>query len=361
MAINQSINGDALLSISQASEILGYSIVWTRLLARTNRLPSYRWSKSGHRRFKLSDLKAFKGEHKEEEKTNTPIALVARVSSRQQSKVANGSKATGSSLAHQIERVETFCKERFGSLDNVTTYYGVGSGLNFDRPELLKLIDDIVSGKLKDGYIIATDFSRICRFGVRMIENLCKTHNVQILYSHPLEETTENESLVNEVLAVLCHFTAKSSGAKARAILKVRMDAETIKRCLIWTKQGFSYRWQEKELAKLGIKDESGTKRLTQHVIRTNVLESKEVMDIFNDSPAKGTFGEFLAKFVRRTGNNENKLDHKTLKNRYLKWCAENACDAFSDRKVYEHITSAGIEGTFNAKKSRVWLGVSMA
>ena len=50
---------DTFVGIQEAAEILGVSAATIRRLTARNALPTYRWSRMGHRRFRRRDLVAF--------------------------------------------------------------------------------------------------------------------------------------------------------------------------------------------------------------------------------------------------------------------------------------------------------------
>lgn len=50
---------DTFVGIQEAAQILGVSPATIRRLTARNALPTYRWSRMGHRRFRKRDLHAF--------------------------------------------------------------------------------------------------------------------------------------------------------------------------------------------------------------------------------------------------------------------------------------------------------------
>jgi len=50
---------DTFVGIQEAAQILGVSPATIRRLTARNALPTYRWSRMGHRRFRRRDLTAF--------------------------------------------------------------------------------------------------------------------------------------------------------------------------------------------------------------------------------------------------------------------------------------------------------------
>ena len=77
--------------------------------------------------------------------------------------------------------MKTYIESRYPGA-TVEWYVSVGSGLNFERPEFLRLIGDILAGKYKGGRVIASTFDRVCRFGIRLVEHLCSIGDCELEY-----------------------------------------------------------------------------------------------------------------------------------------------------------------------------------
>ena len=160
------------------------------------------------------------------------VVAMCRVSSKKQaSKTGNSDK---SSLLHQEDRIREFLEQekKLGGGDDheVEFIHSVGSGLSYDRPELLNLVRRMVSGELRGCRLILTTKDRLVRFGWELMSFLAEYGGVIIEYCCGDDDQSENESLTEDVLSVLTHFTAKVSGNKARKILKVTLDPESLRR-----------------------------------------------------------------------------------------------------------------------------------
>jgi predicted site-specific integrase-resolvase len=164
---------------------------------------------SKHRRFREEDVLAWLGICHAEEKSHDgqiPIAAVIRVSSDGQARRVGSSEK--SSLEHQEERVQAFINNRWGEKAKVTWYKSIGSGMNFERKPFLQLIQHILSGKFNWGFIVATDFTRVCRFGIKLVKFLAAEGGCRIIYSMDTTSDDLNESLTDEILSILTHYTA---------------------------------------------------------------------------------------------------------------------------------------------------------
>jgi predicted site-specific integrase-resolvase len=301
-------------------------------------LPCYRLP-SGARRFKLSDVRRFLGENTDnvigdddvkQGRCSIPCAAIIRVSSAKQN-VAKGD-SDKSSLEHQEQRVSAFIKERWGNRAEVTWYKSVGGGMDFNRPALIRLINDIIEGKFRGGFIVAQDFTRIARFAVQLIEHLAKLGGCQILYTMDEDEAEMNgfaDSLHSELLAILCHYTARASGAKAKAILSVRVSPETVQEICSMGKAGYSFRYIAQALKDAGKGRGECGREISKRVVERVLKEHGEQLQLLESttnttSPAlTNSFVEFMQTRVRLTGIDDCRCRQSVLIDRYREWCGQ--------------------------------------
>lgn len=263
------------LKLADAAEFLGVSQTTARLLADGGELGPVHTTPGGHRRISYDGLAMYAyGERTGGSGAAGRLIGLCRVSSRKQA--SKTGRAEKSSLEHQEERVRDFCKRTHNRQPD-EMILSVGSGMNFSRPEFLALLKRVVSGELRGATIVATDCTRVCRFGIELVEYLCEWGGVKIDYSNP-EATSENESLVEDVLAILTHFTARVSGNKARLALRVEMDPEHLQTAYRLYKQGKTYAEIERSFLAAGLKDGKG-RDYSRAVIRSRLTESWDVLE----------------------------------------------------------------------------------
>ncbi len=88
----------------------------------------------------------------------------------------------------------------------------VGSGINFKRPGLRKIIDYAISGKLKK--IVVSYKDRLCRIGYDLIEHiLVQYSHTEIVIDHESPESI-NEEIANDILEIVTVYSAKISGMR---------------------------------------------------------------------------------------------------------------------------------------------------
>jgi excisionase family DNA binding protein len=142
--------GTSWLRLSEATARFKVSASTLRRAVASGHLKAYRTSGS-HRRFREADLLAWLGESGEDIEQaedgrpngSIPIACCIRVSSSEQTRAQGDSQK--SSLQHQEDRVRDYVQTRWGDSACCTWFKGAGvSGMNFDREDLLGLIDALL-------------------------------------------------------------------------------------------------------------------------------------------------------------------------------------------------------------------------
>lgn len=90
----------------------------------------------------------------------------------------------------------------------------IGSGINFNRKGLRKIINMAIEGKI-DKLIVAYK-DRLTRFGYELIEDLIKNYsNGEIIIVNEQDDKKEpKEELVEDVLQILNVYTAKMNGLR---------------------------------------------------------------------------------------------------------------------------------------------------
>ena len=86
----------------------------------------------------------------------------------------------------------------------------IGSGINFNRRGLKKIIDLSIEGKINK--LVVAHKDRLTRFGFELIEDLIKKYsNGTIILD---DEKESKEELVEDVLQILNVYTAKMNGLR---------------------------------------------------------------------------------------------------------------------------------------------------
>lgn len=96
----------------------------------------------------------------------------------------------------------------------------IGSGLNYERKGLKKIIDYAIKGEIER--IIITYKDRLARIGYEMIENLVKEYSKgEIIIMNKGEEETPQEEMTKDIISIMNVYVAKINGLrKYKKIIK---------------------------------------------------------------------------------------------------------------------------------------------
>jgi len=155
----------------------------------------------GHRRYDTFQInqRFFSDTAKIEEKRK--VYAYSRVSSHDQKE----------DLLRQTRRLKAYCRKKFPR--NYEVIEDLGSGMNYKKRGLLKLIRLILSGKVSK--LILTHKDRLLRFGSELIFLICKFFNTEILVIFDQKKKTDEETLAFDVLEIITVFSARLYGKRA--------------------------------------------------------------------------------------------------------------------------------------------------
>ncbi|UNK04368.1 MULTISPECIES: IS607 family transposase [Psychrobacter] len=187
-----------LLSIKQAANQLGVSVSTLRRWDETGVLVAQRTPK-GHRRYDLSKINPNLTRNKVEQQRKT-IAY-ARVSSHDQNP----------DLQRQIEMLELYCSAQGWSFEVISD---LGSGMNYHKKGLKRLLDDILDNKIDR--LVLTHKDRLLRFGAELVFALCEARQVEVVIINQGENLSFEEELAQDVLEIITVFSARLYGSRSK-------------------------------------------------------------------------------------------------------------------------------------------------
>ena len=197
-----------LVTIGEASEVLGVSISTLRRWDKAGRLKPEKTA-SGHRRYDISKLKPemFRESKQESRKT----VAYARVSSHDQK----------DDLERQKQVLELYCARQGWTFEIVSD---LGSGMNYHKKGLKRLINDILSERI--GRLVVAHKDRLLRFGAELIFAICEAKQVEVVILNQGEDTTFEEDLAKDVLEIITVFSARLYGSRSRKNQKLLEDVK---------------------------------------------------------------------------------------------------------------------------------------
>ena len=146
------------IKIGKAADLLGVSIQTLRRWEREGELTPDHKSEGGTRYYNLTTLLGLK-------KTEADLTVAyARVSSRDQK----------SDLKRQAQRLEIFCTANGWTYEVIQD---LGSGMNYRKKGLKRLLDLIINRKIKR--VVSTHKDRLLRFGAELVFALCEARNIE--------------------------------------------------------------------------------------------------------------------------------------------------------------------------------------
>ena len=189
---------DSFVSIGEAAAALGVSVTALRRWEAAGRVVAER-SAGGHRRYDLAKLRPDLVRSREDARRRT--VAYARVSSHDQK----------DDLERQKQVLELYCVRQGWTFEVVAD---LGSGMNYRKKGLRRLLDDIISGSV--GRLVITHKDRLLRFGAELVFAICEVKNVEVVILNQGQDATFEEDLAKDVLEIITVFSARLYGSRSR-------------------------------------------------------------------------------------------------------------------------------------------------
>jgi predicted site-specific integrase-resolvase len=181
---------DGLFSIGEMARRLGVAVVTLRRWDREGRLKPTLRTLGGHRRY---------GEVPQSASTRT--VLYARVSSHDQKE----------DLERQKVRLNAYAEMNGWSDCEVIS--DLGSGLNFRKRGILRLLDLIVRGAI--ARLVIENKDRLLRFGADLLFRLCAARGIDVVIVEADVKPSFEVDLARDVLEIITVFSARLHGARS--------------------------------------------------------------------------------------------------------------------------------------------------
>ena len=182
------------LNISEAAYLLGVSTDTLRRWESEGKLTAER-TKGGHRRYDLTTIL-------KDEASEGLTVLYCRVSTRPQKK----------DLDRQIAVLETYAE--INGWQNCLTLKDIGSGVNYKKKGLNKLLSLLVEGKVSR--LVLTNKDRLLRFGSELVFSMCELYGVEVIILNKTPDASPEEELVKDVLEIITVFSAKLHSMRSK-------------------------------------------------------------------------------------------------------------------------------------------------
>jgi putative resolvase len=168
-------------SIQEAAAVLGVSSQTLRRWEREGKILPVERTQGGQRRYDLMKLRPSLNSG-----TNKSLLTIgyARVSSHDQKP----------DLERQKQMLEMFCSTKGWNFEIISD---LGSGMNYRKKGLKKLLGLIIEGKI--GRLVLTHRDRLLRFGAELIFSLCEAKTIEVVLVNQGDESSFEEELATDV------------------------------------------------------------------------------------------------------------------------------------------------------------------
>ena len=202
-------------SAKTVTKILGVTAQTLRNWDKENKLKPTYVKSNGYRYYSEESILAYTQERKT--KKNLNVIGYTRVY-----------KENEIELSKQKENIEKYLKEKYEHYEIIED---IGSGINYNKPGLLKLIEKI--NKKEVDVIVVLYKDRLLRFGFELVEHFASLNNVKIEVLDKIDKT-QDEELLETLKEIIDDTKDKIKGENKnikRALLEEMSKnvAETIK------------------------------------------------------------------------------------------------------------------------------------
>ena len=169
--------------------------------------------RKGHLRYYTEEhVEKYFGIKNEKEEKNKKVIAYYRVSTNSQKK----------EMLNQRKTIESFSISKGIVINEYLS--DIGSGMNFKRKNFLKIIDMIENKEISK--LIVTYKDRLTRFAFDLIEERCKTNNVELIVIN-IESTSPQQELVEDLMTIIHVFSCRLYGLrKYKNKIKKDLDQE---------------------------------------------------------------------------------------------------------------------------------------
>lgn len=155
----------------------------------------------GERRQRRYDLSKLKPELFHAMPQDRKTIAYARVSSHDQK----------DDLERQKQVLELYCAKQGWTFEVIAD---LGSGMNYNKKGLKRLLDEIIGGRV--GRLVIAHKDRLLRFGAELVFAICEAKDVEVLIINKGVDTTFEEDLAKDVLEIITVFSARLYGSRSR-------------------------------------------------------------------------------------------------------------------------------------------------
>jgi predicted site-specific integrase-resolvase len=193
------MSDDHFVSGIEAKKTLGVSASTLRLWAKEKKIEIVR-NPGCHRRYNIAKFV------KDHRKTTSEDSKDSTASTRKKfayCRVSSGKQADD--LARQVE----YIKSKYPRHEVITD---IGSGLNYKRKGLWKILECSMRGEVEEVVVSYTD--RLARFAHELIEKILQFNNTKLVVENRRENISSEQELSEDLLAIVHVFSCRINGKR---------------------------------------------------------------------------------------------------------------------------------------------------
>lgn len=195
------------VKIGEAARLLGVSIQTMRRWEALGQVTPDRKTAGKTRYYNIDKLLGLKNIE-----SDVTIAY-ARVSSHDQKE----------DLIRQANLLSTYCTTKGW---NHEVIQDLGSGMNYNKKGLKRLLDHILERKIRR--LVITHKDRLLRFGAELVFALCEARQIEVVIVNQGEDVSFEEELAKDVLEIITVFSARLYGARSHKNKKLVEAAKVL-------------------------------------------------------------------------------------------------------------------------------------
>ena len=197
---------DRFVKIGEAAKILGVNAQTLRRWEEGGVIQPAKRTPKGTRLYSLQELLGAND-------LSYPTIAYARVSSSDQKE----------DLERQHAVLEAFCNKNGWRTEIIRD---LGSGMNYNKKGLLRLLELIVRGQMSR--LVITHKDRLLRFGGEIIFRICELKGIEVVIINKGELPSFEEELTRDVMEIMTVFCAKLYGRRSQKSKKMAQAIEQI-------------------------------------------------------------------------------------------------------------------------------------
>jgi len=103
-------------------------------------------------------------------------------------------------LINQLDKIQIYCSKNNIKISSV--YSEIASGIDLDRPEFSKLLDEVFNYKIKSIYI-----SRLTRLSFKTLKSIFDRFNTKIIIINQLNSESNDNEIFEELISLMHIFS----------------------------------------------------------------------------------------------------------------------------------------------------------